>query len=121
MSSFSPSDPSRSYGSTSRPGLTSTRPHPLPLRPASSDDTESVELAEVARRWLADLRMRGRSARTIQWYQQKVEAYLNSDKDTTLDAFNADALRGYIAGLQDRRLAENTVDGCFQVLRSLAN
>jgi site-specific recombinase XerD len=65
--------------------------------------------------------MRGRSARTIQWYQQKVEAYLNSDCHSTLDAFTADALRSYIAGLQDRHLAENTVHGCFQVLRSLAN
>src|SRR5258708_15039720 len=121
MSSFSPSDPSRSYGSISRPGLTSTQPHPLPLRPASPDDAGSVELAEVAGRWLADLRMRGRSARTIQWYQQKVEAYLDVADRATLDAFTADGLRSYIAGLQDRHLAENTVHGCFQVLRSLAN
>ena len=89
-------------------------------RTTSPRPQRSIEVGELARRWLADVRMRGRSPRTIHWYQQKIDAYFRSAGATTLEDFTADAVRAYIATLQDRHLAENTVHGCFQVLRSLA-
>jgi site-specific recombinase XerD len=70
---------------------------------------------------MSDLRLQVRSQRTIDWYRQKIDAYLAHASARTLSEFTAESLREYIASLQERELAENTIHGCFQVLKSLAN
>ncbi len=89
--------------------------------PRSRLEPNDVLLRDLANYWVADLRLQGRSQRTIDWYRQKVEAYLGPGGARTLHELTADSLREYIAGLQERELAENTIHGCFQVLKSLAN
>jgi site-specific recombinase XerD len=84
-------------------------------------EPNDVLLRDLAKHWVADLRLQGRSQRTIDWYRQKLEAYLGRGGARTLNELTADSLRAYIAGLQERELAENTIHGCFQVLKSLAN
>ena len=81
----------------------------------------NVPLLDLANQWVSDLRMQGRSPRTIDWYRQKIEAYLAHAGARTLSELTAESLREYVAGLQERELAENTIHGCFQVLKSLAN
>jgi site-specific recombinase XerD len=83
--------------------------------------TNNVLLVDLAKHWESDLRMQGRSQRTIDWYRQKIEAYLGQGGARTLSDLTAESFREYIAGLQERELAENTIHGCFQVLKSLAN
>jgi len=39
-------------------------------------EPNDVLLRDLAKHWMADLRLQGRSQRTIDWYRQKVEAYL---------------------------------------------
>jgi site-specific recombinase XerD len=70
---------------------------------------------------MLDLRVLGRSDRTLDWYRQKLDAYFAKAGAESLEDFTAYEVKRYVVELQDRGLAPNTVHGCFQVLRSLAN
>jgi site-specific recombinase XerD len=69
----------------------------------------------------ARLRVLGRSDRTLDWYRQKLEVYFAKAGAESLEDFTACEVKRYIVELQEQNLAANTVHGCFQVLRSLAN
>jgi site-specific recombinase XerD len=125
MSSSSRSDPIPVVPGTVRRPRQGARHRPdLSQRdqaPRARFGPKNVLLSDLAKQWVSDLRLQGRSQRTIDWYRQKVEAYLAHGDSRTLSEFTADSFRAYIACLQERELADNTIHGCFQVLKSLAN
>ena len=75
----------------------------------------------VASEWLLNLRVEGRSPRTLRWYRHHVDAYLGAGGATTLAALTAGELRRYICELQDRGLADNSVRGAFLSLKCMCN
>jgi site-specific recombinase XerD len=73
------------------------------------------------REWLVELRMMGRSPRTIEWYRQKRDWYLGTGQAQSLQEFTAYELKRYLGELRDRDLADNTIHGFFEVLRAFAS
>jgi len=71
--------------------------------------------------WLLELRMMGRSPRTIGWYRQKMDWYLKTGQAQTLTELTAYELKRYLGDLRDRDLADNTIHGFFEVLRGFAS
>jgi hypothetical protein len=80
-----------------------------------------TRLEPLVREWLMDLQVLGRSPRTIRWYQQKIGGYLRSGGVETLEQLTAFEFKRYLADLQGRGLAPNTVHGCFETLKAFAN
>jgi hypothetical protein len=70
--------------------------------------------------WLMDLRVLGRGARTMAWYQDKMRAYL-VDGVENLEELSGHELKRHLASLQARGLAENTVHGSFEVIKAFCN
>jgi integrase len=97
--------------------------HGLPAGPGTDADPAAsrVRLASLASEWILDLRVLGRSPRTIGWYQQKIDAFITATGAVSLADLTAFELKRYVLGLQDRGLAPNTVHGCFQVVKGLAS
>ncbi len=106
---------------------------PRPVEP-EEEDQEPVErllpapglgslaLPVLVREWLTELRVMGRSPRTLHWYAQKFDFYLRQPGAATqLPELTASELRRFLAECQDRQLSENTVRGFFQVIRAFAN
>jgi len=63
----------------------------------------------------------GRSQRTIDWYQQKMDWYRRSGGVENLEELNAFELKRFLAEQQERGLSDNTIHGFFQVIKSFAN
>ena len=61
------------------------------------------------REWLLELKMMGRSPRTIEWYRQKMAWYMNTGQAEALLELTAYELKRYLGELRDRGLADNTV------------
>jgi site-specific recombinase XerD len=77
-------------------------------------------MGPVVREWLMDLQVLGRSSQTIRWYAQKIDAYQRTGV-RTLQELTAFEFKRYIAELQTRGLAPNTVHGFFETLKAFAN
>ena len=88
--------------------------------PAARFDAD-VTLAAVAREWLLDLRVMGRSPRTIGFYDQKLKQYLRESGATRLSDLTAFELKRYIGELRDRELSDHTIHGAYEVLKALGN
>ena len=88
---------------------------------AEAGAPRQYQLVDLAKEWMLDLRVLGRSDRTLDWYQQKLDAYFARGGAGSLEDFTAYEVKRYVVELQDRELAANTVHGCFQVLRGFAN
>ena len=71
----------------------------------------SHPLSALVREWLLDLKVAGRSPRTIRWYEQKMHGYARAGGVRTLELLTPYELKRYIAELQDRGLAPDTVRG----------
>src|SRR5438094_2272491 len=107
----------RAPSKTSAEHLVAGRAEPLPPSAASC-----LRLQPLIAEWLLELRVMGRSQRTIDWYQQKMTWYLEHEGGPqTLDRLTAFELKRLLAGLQERDLSPNTIHGFFQVVRSFAN
>jgi len=92
-------------------------PEPLPVSAAGR-----LRLQPLIAEWLLELRVMGRSPRTIEWYRQKMKWYLESEGGPeTLDRLTAFELKRLLGSLQERGLSANTVHGFFQVVRSFAS
>jgi len=97
------------------------------LRPVviASDADEgghaATMLEPLVREWLLDLQVLGRSPKTIDWYRKQVHGYFLERSVRTLDQLTAEELKGYLADIQARGLAENTMHGAFQTIKALAN
>ena len=75
-------------------------------------------IAALVREWLAELKVMGRSPRTIEWYRQKMVWYLDHEGGpATLDGLTSGEVKRLLGSLIDRGLAPNTVHG---LLRSRA-
>jgi integrase/recombinase XerC/integrase/recombinase XerD len=109
---------------------------PLPVaRPASSpaaadgdvvaDRVQPLRglhpLKALLREWLLELKVMGRSGRTIKWYQQKMDWYFRSGGVENLEQLTAFELKRFLGDQQERGLSDNTIHGFFQVIRSFAN
>lgn len=75
----------------------------------------------LLREWLLELKVMGRSQRTIDWYAQKMDWYRRSGGAENLEELNAFELKRFLAEQQERGLSDNTIHGFFQVIRSFAN
>jgi len=75
----------------------------------------------LLREWLLELKVMGRSQRTIDWYQQKMDWYRRSGGVENLEELNAFELKRFLAEEQERGLSDNTIHGFFQVIKSFAN
>jgi integrase len=75
----------------------------------------------LLREWLLELKVMGRSQRTIDWYQQKMDWYRRSGGVENLEQLNAFELKRFLAEQQERGLSDNTIHGFFQVIKSFAN
>jgi integrase len=95
-----------------RTGLTAAEYGPEP---------ERSSLEPLVREWLLELKMMGRSGRTIEWYRQKMAWYLKNGQAQTLGELTAFELKLYLGELRDRGLADNTIHGFFETLRAFAN
>ena len=92
------------------------------VRPIGVRPTKSPSMAALVREWLAELKVMNRSPQTIEWYQQKMEWYLQHEGGpATLDGLTSAEVKRLLGALMDRGLAPNTVHGFFQVIRALAN
>ena len=88
--------------------------------PAARFDAD-VTLAAVAREWLLDLRVMGRSPRTIGFYDQKLKQFLRESAATRLADLTAFELKRYIGELRERELSDHTIHGAYEVLKALGN
>ncbi len=80
-----------------------------------------VTLEAVAREWLLELRVMGRSPRTVEFYGQKIRQYLRESEVKLLGELTAYELKRYLGELRDRGLADNTIHGSYEVLKAVAN
>jgi len=81
----------------------------------------SVPLKPLVKEWLLDLQVMGRSARTIEWYREKLDGYMKAGGVKNLEDLTSFELKRHIAELQARGLSDHTVHGSYQVIKSLAN
>ena len=75
----------------------------------------------LLREWLLELKVMGRSHRTIDWYQQKMDWYRRTGGVENLEQLNAFELKRFLAEQQERGLSDNTIHGFFQVIKTFAN
>jgi integrase/recombinase XerD len=101
-----------------RPGVAIVAPGGPGLDPGAAGDTS---LRALTREWLLELKVLGRSPRTLEWYGQKVDWYLRTGQAATLSELTAFELKRYLGELRDRGLADNTIHGFFEILKALAN
>jgi integrase len=92
-----------------------------PALPAPENGHGETRLEPLVREWLLDLQVLGRSPKTIDWYRKHIHGYFQESAARTLDQLTAAGLKGYLAAIQARGLAENTVHGAFQTIKALAN
>ena len=78
-------------------------------------------LTALASEWLINLRVEGRSPRTMRWYRHHIDAYLGAGGVVDLSELTGSELRRYICELQDRGLSENSVRGAFLSLKCMCN
>jgi integrase len=98
------------------------RPLPEPRRePAAPGRDGDVSLDAVVCEWLLELKVMGRSPRTIDWYAQKIRSYLTASNATKLSELTAFEVKRFLGELRDRGLAPNTIHGFFETLKALAN
>jgi hypothetical protein len=67
-------------------------PRPLPesrREPAAPERAGDVFLDALVREWLLELKVMGRSPRTIEWYEQKMRCYLAASDATRLSELTA--------------------------------
>jgi hypothetical protein len=69
-----------------------------PVNPAAG----RVKLANLASEWTLDVRVLGRSPRTIGWYEQKIDAFLGATGLVTVSDLTAYELKRDVLGLQDQ-------------------
>jgi integrase/recombinase XerC len=81
----------------------------------------ATRLEPLVREWLMDLQVLGRSPQTIRWYRQKMDWYLRNGGVAALEQLNGYEFKRYLAELQGRGLAPNTVHGCFETVKAFAN
>jgi hypothetical protein len=77
--------------------------------PTATNGHGETTLEPLDRDWLLDLQVLGRSPKTIDWYRKHVQGYFPEGSVRTLDQLTAAELKGYLAAVQARGLAENTV------------
>jgi len=99
---------------------------PRPLReprfePAAPEHDGDVSLDALVREWLLELKVMGRSPRTIEWYAQKMRSYLAASNATRLSELTAFELKRFLGEERDRGLAPNTIHGFFETLRAMAS
>jgi site-specific recombinase XerC len=75
----------------------------------------------LLRESLLELKVMGRSQRTIDWYEQKMDWYRSSGGVKNLEQLNAFELKRFLAEQHERGLSANAIHGFFQVIKSFAN
>ena len=94
----------------------------VPLGATSRPVPSTPRTVGLVREWLAELKVMGRSEQTLQWYQQKMQWYLEHEGGPgTLDGLTSAEVKRLLGSLIDRGLAPNTVHGFFEVVRAFAN
>jgi integrase/recombinase XerC/integrase/recombinase XerD len=105
-------------GPRGRPDVAVAAPGGPDFDPGAAGDTS---LSALTREWLLELKVLGRSPRTLEWYGQKLDWYLRTGQAATVSELTAFELKRYLGELRDRGLADNTIHGFFEILKALAN
>jgi Phage integrase, N-terminal SAM-like domain len=112
------------------PGRVGGRPKPRPrgygapvaeLAAAPAGAPREHRLTALASEWLLNLRVEGRSPRTLRWYRHHIDAYLGAGGVDDLSSLTAAELRRYVCELQDRGLSDDSVRGAFLSLKCMCN
>ena len=85
--------------------LPASIPRPLAesrLEPAAEHGGD-VALEALVREWLLELKVMGRSPRTIEWYAQKMRSYLAASNATRLSELTAFELKRFLGELRRSR------------------
>lgn len=108
-------------------GLGSRPPRPPDTLAGLADPDEeprprkSVPLDRLLHEYRMYLRRRGRSPRTIRWYEQKIEWYLHNGGVQSLEELTKAEFERYLDELWERKLAPNTIHGCFEAMKAFLN
>lgn len=93
-----------------------------PVAPLPAVASGRQELRRLVREWLAEVKVMGRSPKTLEWYEKKWWWYLDHEGGPqTLEGLTSGEVKRLLGALQDRGLSPNTVHGFFQVIRGFAN
>lgn len=87
---------------------------------SGSEDARRLRLEALVAEWLLDVQVMGRSEKTLIWYRERIDAFTKQSGATTLAEVTALALKGHLAEMQGRGLADNTVHGAYQVVKGFA-
>ena len=94
---------------------------PIPLGSGETVGGAGDALAPLIREWLLELKMMGRSPRTLRWYQQKWDWYLKTGRASTLSELTGYELKRYLGELRERGLADTTIHAFFEVIKVFGN
>jgi integrase/recombinase XerD len=81
----------------------------------------TVSLDELAKEWLLELRVMGRSATTIEFYEQKLRQFRRESPVRRLSELTAFELKRYLGELRERGLSDHTIHGHYQTIKALAS
>jgi site-specific recombinase XerD len=110
-----------------QPGLGSRPPRPPDTLAGLADPDEAqrprkcVPLDRLLHEYKLYLRRRGRSPRTIRWYEQKIDWYLHNGGVQSLEELTKAEFERYLDDLWERKLAPNTIHGCFEAMKAFLN
>jgi hypothetical protein len=62
---------------------------------AEAGSPRQYQLVDLAKEWMLDLRVLGRSDRTLDWYRQKLDAYFARGGAESLEDFTAYEVKRY--------------------------
>ena len=86
-----------------------------------TSDASRISLEGAVREWLLELQIRGRSRRSIEWYEGRMRGFLRFSKARTLADLSLEAARQYIAHRQEAGLSDNSVHADYQTIKAFAN
>src|SRR5439155_6628247 len=75
--------------------------------PAAPERDGDVSVDALVREWLLELKVMGRSPRTVGCYAQKMRSYLAASNATRLSELTAFELKRFLGELRDRGLAQH--------------
>ena len=80
-----------------------------------------ISLEATVKEWLLDLRIRGRSPRSIEWYEGQMRGFVRYSMARTLADLDIERARAYMGHRQESGLSENSIHADYQTIKAFAN
>ncbi len=94
---------------------------PAPEESESVRTASEISLDATVREWLLDLRIRGRSPRSIEWYEGRMRGFVKHAMARTLADVDIERARTYMGHRQEAGLSDNSVHADYQTIKAFAN